>query len=296
LSARRNNARDLRYLARGVETRYHGVIDARVFGQRRRTGASVAWIAVGEVKIVERRVAFGWTITLFAAVIGPLTAAWIALYLQGKRFALRDRLRRADAIVAVAGTLGNIEFLNGKTDTAVRLYRAGWAPIILFAGRFSHAVASHAPHFMSPAELESAVHAGRIDPQTAADAMGAWDVGLGAEYMRDRALRAGMPAAAILTEDASLHTLENARFSVQMLVERGVRSVILVAAPFHQLRAWLTFAKVYGDQGIEVLSYTADTNGWRPWTWFLSAENRRLVHGETQRIRTYQAKGDLLTK
>jgi uncharacterized SAM-binding protein YcdF (DUF218 family) len=245
---------------------------------------------------MEQRVVFGWIIALFAAVLGLLTAVWIMLYLQGKRFALRDRLRRADAIVAVAGTLGNIEFIDGKTDTAVRLYREGWAPIILFAGRFSHAVAGHVPDFMSPGELESAVHAGRIDPKTAAAAVGAWDVGLDAEYMRDRALRTGIPAAAILTEDASLHTLENARFSVQMLAERGVRSVILVAAPFHQLRAWLTFAKVYGDLGIEVLSYAADTKGWRSWTWFLSAENRRLVRGEAQRIRAYQAKGDLLVK
>jgi uncharacterized SAM-binding protein YcdF (DUF218 family) len=245
---------------------------------------------------MEQRVVFGWAIALLAAVVGCLTAAWIALYLQGRRFALRDQLRRASAIVSVAGTLGNIEFLDGKVDTAVRLYSEGWAPIILFAGRFSHAVAGHSPDFMSPAELENAVRAGRLEQKTATDAVDTWDVSLDAEYMRERALRAGVPAAAILTEDASLHTLENARFSLPMLAGQGVRSVILVAAPFHQLRAWLTFAKIYGEQDIEVFSYAADAKTWRPWTWFLSAENRRLVRGEAQRIRIYQAKGDLLVK
>jgi uncharacterized SAM-binding protein YcdF (DUF218 family) len=192
--------------------------------------------------------------------------------------------------------VGNFEFLDGKIDTAIRLYSEGWAPLILFAGRFSHRVAGVAPHLIPLAELESVVRAGRIDERTADDAVETWDVGLDAEYMRERALRAGVPATAILTEDASLHTLENAQFSVSMLAERGVRSVILVAAPFHQLRAWLTFAKVCGGQDIEVLSYAADAKVWRSWTWFLSAENRRLVRSEAPRIRAYQARGDLLMR
>jgi uncharacterized SAM-binding protein YcdF (DUF218 family) len=245
---------------------------------------------------MEQRFLIGWAIALFVAVAGLLSAVWSALYLQGRRFALRDRLQRADAIVAVAGTVGNIEFLDGKTDTATHLYHEGWAPIILFAGRFSHAVASHAPRLMSSAELESAVRANRIDQKTADDAVDTWDVSLDAGYMRDRALHGGVPAAAILTEVSSLHTLENAQLSAPMLTERGVRSVILVAAPFHQLRAYLTFAKVYGERAIAVLNYAADTKAWRPWTWFLSAENRRLVRGEVRRIRAYQDKGDLLVR
>lgn len=226
-------------------------------------------------------------------LIGGVATAWAILYQQGKRVALRDRLQQADAIVSVAGTLGNIKFLDGKTDTAVSLYRQGWAPIILFAGRFSHQ-STGTPQLMPASELEAAVAAGRIDRKTATDALTTWDVGLDAEYMRDRAIRAGVPSEAILVERASLHTLENAQFSVSMLAERGAQRVILVTSPFHQLRAYLTFAKVYGERGIQVMNYAAETDVWRPLTWFFSSQNRRLVRGEIRRIKTYRAKGDLL--
>ncbi len=66
-----------------------------------------------------------------------VSGIWWFLMIRGKRFALRDRLRRADAIVVLAGTRGNIRFLEGKIRTAVRLYQQGWAPLIVCSGRFS---------------------------------------------------------------------------------------------------------------------------------------------------------------
>jgi uncharacterized SAM-binding protein YcdF (DUF218 family) len=233
---------------------------------------------------------FAMTVALAGA---GAAATWLALYLQGKRFALRDRLQHADAIVALAGTRGNIKFLDGKTDTAVRLYRAGWAPMLLFAGRFSAKV-TDTPQLIPREELELAAVAGRIEQQNVPTAARTWDVSLGACYMRDRAIQLGVPAEDIMTERASLHTLENARFTAKVLVERGMRRVILVTSPFHQLRTYLTFAKVYQEQGIEIRNYYADTGEWHPLTWFLSAEHRQLVRGEIERIRLYRAKGDLL--
>ena len=50
---------------------------------------------------------------------------WLSFYTQGRRFALRDKLKRADAIIVLAGTRGNIKFLHGKINTAVRLYHQG---------------------------------------------------------------------------------------------------------------------------------------------------------------------------
>lgn len=223
-----------------------------------------------------------------SALIGGAVAAsiWTALYIRGKQFALRDRLQHADAIVSLAGTLGNIKFLDGKVDTSVRLYHEGWGPILLFAGRFSHQATDTIQH-MSPMEIDAAVLAGRIDHKTAAVAVATWDVSLGAEYMRDRAMRAGVPASAILTECDSLQTLENAQFSAPMLAERGVKRVILVTSPFHQLRSYLTFEKVYRELGIVVANYYADTEVWHPFTWFFSSENRKLVQGEAERIHRY---------
>lgn len=233
----------------------------------------------------------------FAAIAGftlaLLAGAWLTLYLRGKRFALRDRLQPADAIVALAGTRGNIKYLDGKTCTAVRLYREGWAPTILFAGRFSAKV-TDSPELIPAEELQVAARAGRIDEKTAATAVTTWDAGLGARYMRAQAIQLGVPEQAIITEDASLHTLENARFTMAILAERHAQRVILVTSPFHQLRTYLTFAKVYREHGIDIINYYADTGEWHPLTWFLSADHRKLVRGEMDRIKQYRAKGDLL--
>jgi uncharacterized SAM-binding protein YcdF (DUF218 family) len=53
-----------------------------------------------------------WILVLVVGLIVILMTllpllAWIALFMRGKRFALRDRLQPADAIIVLAGTRGN---------------------------------------------------------------------------------------------------------------------------------------------------------------------------------------------
>ena len=76
-------------------------------------------------------------------------------------FARRDRLRRADAIIVLAGTRGNICFLDGKICTAVHLHQQGWAPYIICSGRFSAKV-TDTPTLLPLEELQLAVTQGRI--------------------------------------------------------------------------------------------------------------------------------------
>jgi hypothetical protein len=52
-------------------------------------------------------------------------------------------------------------------------------------------------------------------------------------------------------------------------------------------RTYLTFAKVFQSYGIEIINYYADTGEWHPATWFLSAEHRKLVKSEIERIKKY---------
>jgi len=87
-------------------------------------------------KIVLGIVASLATMTLFA---------WLTLYIRGNRFARRDRLRRADAIIVLAGTRGNLRFLDGKIRTAVRLYQQGWL-LPFFAAESSPQESRTAPH------------------------------------------------------------------------------------------------------------------------------------------------------
>jgi uncharacterized SAM-binding protein YcdF (DUF218 family) len=233
--------------------------------------------------------------TVFIILVLMLFAIWFVFYLRGKRFALRDRLQKADAIVVLAGTRGNIRFLDGKIATAVRLYREGWAPRIICSGKFSAKVnGTGEPRLISLETLREAARCGRIEEKDIKRAAATWDTRLGAGYMRRKALSMGVPSRAVLVEDESLHTRENAEYVLDLLKEHGLSHIILVTSPFHQLRAYLTFAKVFQPHGIKITNYYADTGEWRPFTWFLSKEHRKLVRGEVQRIKLYKEQGDLL--
>lgn len=217
---------------------------------------------------------------------------WLPFYLKGRRFALRDRLRQADAIVVLAGTRGNIKFLQGKIVTAVHLYRKGWAPRIICSGKFSVKV-TETSTLIPLSELQAAVVQGRIQEQDVASAAKSWDITLGACYMCERAVQMGVPSEAILVENESLHTKENAEMVLALAKEHHMHRIILVTSPFHQRRTYLTFAKVFQPHNVEILNYYADTGEWHPITWFLSAEHRKLVRSEEERIEKYRAKGDL---
>ena len=206
---------------------------------------------------------------------------------------MRDRLRKADAIIVLAGTRGNIKYLNGKICTAVSLYHQGWAPYILCSGRFSVKV-TDTPNLIPLEELQVAAVNGRIQEKDIMNAAKTWDIDLGASYLRDKALAMGVPPEAILVEDESLHTRENAEHVLTLLKRCHLSRVILVTSPFHQLRTYLTFAKVLQPHGIEIINHYADTGEWHPATWFLSKEHRNLVNSEIVRIKLYRAKGDIL--
>ncbi len=218
---------------------------------------------------------------------------WLTFYRKGRRFALRDRLRQADAIVVLAGTRGNIKFLHGKITTAVHLYRRGWAPRIICSGKFSVKV-TDTPTLIPMPELQAAAIRGRIQEKDVVSAAKSWDIALGACYICEQAVQMGVPSEAIFVENESLHTKENAEMVLALAKEYHMRSIILVTSPFHQRRTYLTFAKVFQPHNVEILNYYADTGEWHPATWFLSAEHRKLVQGEEERIKKYRAKGDLL--
>jgi uncharacterized SAM-binding protein YcdF (DUF218 family) len=233
------------------------------------------------------------SILLTASSSSLLLILWLIFYMKGKRFALRNRLHKADAIVVLAGTRGNIKFLDSKIQTAISLYRKQWAPYIVCSGRFSAKVAgSEEPNLIPLEDLQDAARNGRIQEKDIVKAAETWDVNLGANYLRNKALAMGVPADSILVEDQSLHTRENAEYVLNLLKEHHFTHIILVTSPFHQLRTYLTFKKVYDLHGIKITNFS-DTNGWHPATWFLSSKNRHIVQGEIDRIKLYRAKGDL---
>ncbi len=231
--------------------------------------------------------------TIIAFILPLPLIAWFTLYMRGKRFALQDQLRKADAIVVLAGTRGNIEYLNGRICTAVQLYKQGWAPYIICGDKFPVKVTEDAT-LIPIQELQFAAVNGRSQEKDVPKAAKTWDTDLGANYMCEQAIQMGVPTSAILVKDESLHTRENAEQVLNILQQHNMHSIILVTSPFHQLRTSLIFGKVLQPHNIEIINHYADSDEWNPNTWFLSEKHRKLVDSEIERIKIYRQKGDIL--
>ena len=129
-------------------------------------------------------------------------------------------MSRADAIVVLGcrmprdGRPGGA--LERRVAHAAELWRRGEAPLLLLSGGGGH-------------------------QRSEADAM------------RELALAEGVPASALLLEDRSRDTIENAVFSAAVLREKSLRRVIVVSEAYHLLRARILFKAA----GLEVVATSA---------------------------------------
>lgn len=80
------------------------------------------------------------------------------------------------------------------------------------------------------------------------------DSGPEAKIARRILLSLGVPDDKILVETKSINTSQNARYSAEILKEKGLTHPIVVTSAFHMKRAVLNFEK----QGIDVTPYPAD--------------------------------------
>lgn len=151
--------------------------------------------------------------------------------------------RPADIIVAVSG--GDT---SARTSEAVALYNRGWAPKLLFSG-------------------------------AAADKTGPSN----ASAMREYALAQGVPNEAILTEEFSETTLQNAQLTSGVLASNRYGRAILVTSGYHQRRAGIEFRNSV-DRSIEVLDHPVARDS--QWTegWWLTATGWRLALSELIKI------------
>jgi uncharacterized SAM-binding protein YcdF (DUF218 family) len=219
----------------------------------------------------------------FVVICGLGVAAYLFFYILGKQFALRDRLHASGAIVCLAGTRGKHE----RLDTAIKLYQQGLAPLIIMSSKFSKKV-THDYQAIDRMDIERYAAEGRIQKEDVEIACMTWDTSLGADYMKQYAVERGVPEQDILVENESLHTLENARFTLSILRERAISTSILVTSPFHQRRAYQTFLKILRPHHISIQNYAATSRYWNDFYWFFSAENIMLVVSEVKRIFRYR--------
>ena len=133
---------------------------------------------------------------------------------------------KADAIIAVSG--GDT---SARTQSAIDLYHAGWADVLIFSG------AAHDKSGPSNAEV-----------------------------MRRQAARQGVPADDIIIEPTSETTSENADYTTDILKQLKIRSAILVTSSYHQKRTLLEFEALSPDVNFRSHPSTGD-NQWSVWWW-----------------------------
>jgi uncharacterized SAM-binding protein YcdF (DUF218 family) len=142
-----------------------------------------------------------------------------------------DSVPTAPVIVVLGGGLANVNGPSGVIQLgphvqrlwkAAELYRARKAPLILVSGGRAG--------LLTGTDLAESELAARV--------LGAW----------------GIPASAILTENESLTTHENAVFTSRILMRKGIDHILLVTSAIHLPRAIATFRRT----GLAVSPVPAD--------------------------------------
>jgi len=176
------------------------------------------------------------------------TAAFALLVGVGHFLRMSDAPSSSDVIVAVSGDTG------ARARTAAALFKAGYAPLIIFSGGSEDFDFADMPATSS------------------------------AEIMRDQAVAAGVPANAILVEPRARTTAENAHFVRDLMRERKLRTALLVTSPYHQRRAALEFSRAFEGTDLSFRNVPVEDADWDPTLWWTRPELLRLTLTELAKL------------
>ena len=147
-----------------------------------------------------------------------------------------------DAIVVVSG--GDTE---ARTDEGIKLYENGWADTLIFSGAAQD----------------------KTGPSNAA-------------AMKQRALSEGVPEDAIITEELSETTTQNAENTKSVFTDNKIQKAILVTSGYHQRRASLSFLQ--SDTQATILNHPVENDSdWSAW-WWTTPRGWWLAIGEIVKI------------
>lgn len=155
----------------------------------------------------------------------PISSIWAGSYLEQRYpYMAASALPNAETIIVLGGNTANnrknwFESLESsgtrsRVERAAELYRAAKAPRIVVSGA-------------------------------------ALDGGFSEAQVMARTLEnLGVPASAIMLENESLTTRENALYSVKQLQKQGITTALLVTSALHMPRSMATFSK----QGVDIIA------------------------------------------
>lgn len=116
------------------------------------------------------------------------------------------------------------------------------------------------------------------------------------DRLKLKAMELGVPAEAISTECQSVNTLENVKFSVDLIEKqigwKNIRNVILVSSPHHLRRVKQTVAHYIPRETKIQCCPDTRTDVTRD-NWWHTEEGQNLVLRELEKLRTYAIQGEL---
>ncbi len=178
-----------------------------------------------------------WLAFAFLMILGnKLPGAYLTRQLE-QTYPPYDGTQTADAIVVLGGGTVSKSYprqiveVNGAGDRVIyasKLWHDGAAPLLLCSGSY-----------ISWRDGETVVDGSVTSP---------------ASENAELARMLGVDADAIITQDRSVNTAEEARDNAALLKERGIKRVILVTSAMHMRRAVALFEK----QGLEVIPAPTD--------------------------------------
>ena len=101
--------------------------------------------------------------------------------------------------------------------------------------------------------------------------------------MKMQAEDAGVPESAILIDEDSVNTQQNAENTQSIFKENDFQNVILVTSGYHQRRASLEFNKGAGDSAT-IRNYPVLNDDDWGWYWWMTPRGWWLAGGEVAKI------------
>ncbi len=163
---------------------------------------------------------------------------------------MEDQIEKAD-IILIPGS-SRKELIN----RAVELYKAGYAKYILPSGGYNKKLLRYETEY---------------------------------EFLREEAIKQGVPENVILKEDRASNTFENAKFSYEVCKneEIEINKAILVCKNYHARRAYITY-KINFPPNIEiVVQPIIDSEHITRENWMSTDEKRKRVLSEVAKIGKY---------
>ena len=183
-------------------------------------------------------------------VLGVIGIAVMAAFWHAGRYlsAPAGVAEPADCIVALGGDTGD------RIVTALDLYRRGYAPWILLTGVED-----------SPGDTRRAYLTWR------------------AEYL----VKAGVPSAAILYDEHSANSRDEARNTLALASARGWKSVLVVSDPPHMRRLARAWGKTFAGTGRNYILVATAPAWWRERAWWQSERAAQFVITEYVKLGYY---------